>query len=374
LGNEKAQTSSKMTELHATYMRRCIELARNGEGTTSPNPMVGCVIVRGGQIIGEGYHHRAGEPHAEVNAIASVADAETLKEATLYVNLEPCSHWGKTPPCADLIIARGIPCVVVGMIDPFAAVCGNGIRKLREAGITVEVGVLEQECRELNRRFITYHSQHRPYITLKWAQTADGYLDNNRLPETPPTWMTGAVARTLVHRLRAASDAILVGTRTVERDNPALTVREAGGKSPLRVVLDRSLRLAPTARVFDGEVSTLVLTHLGNLSATQERYPLCEVAEVDFLIGWQAVLEELYAQNVQSLFVEGGATVLASLIEAGLWDEAYIFVSPLTVSDLAGGRPTEPLGIKAPSLPENIHAKKQIDGTTLYYCQQKTDV
>ncbi|MDR0955448.1 MAG: bifunctional diaminohydroxyphosphoribosylaminopyrimidine deaminase/5-amino-6-(5-phosphoribosylamino)uracil reductase RibD [Rikenellaceae bacterium] len=359
---------------HATYMCRCIELARNGEGTTSPNPMVGCVIVRGGQIIGEGYHHRAGEPHAEVNAIASITDAEALKEATLYVNLEPCSHWGKTPPCADLIIARGIPRVVVGMIDPFAAVCGNGIRKLREAGIEVEVGVLEQECRELNSRFITYHSQRRPYITLKWAQTADGYLDNNRPADTPATWMTGAVARTLVHRLRAVSDAILVGTRTVERDNPALTVREAGGKSPLRVVLDRSLRLDPSAQVFDGNTDTLVFTQVGNRSAASERYSLCEVAEIDFPSGWQAVLEVLYARNVQSLFVEGGAAVLASLIEAGLWDEAYIFVSPLTVNDLAGGSPTEPLGIKAPSLPEHLRAEKQIDGTSLYYFQRKTDV
>ena len=354
-------------------MRRCIELARNGEGRTSPNPMVGCVIVRQGRIIGEGYHRRAGEPHAEVNAIASVENPEGLKEATLHVTLEPCSHWGKTPPCADLIINKGIPRVVVGMVDPFAEVSGNGIRKLREAGIEVEVGVLEKECRDLNRRFTTYHTQKRPYITLKWAQTSDGYLDNNRPASVPATWMTGPVAKTFVHRLRAESDAILTGTNTIERDDPSLTVREGGGKNPLRVVLDRSLRLSPDARVFDGETATLVLTGPGGAAKAKERYPRCETEEVDFSQGWPAILDLLYARKIQSLFVEGGAETLNSLISAGLWDEAYVFVSPLSVSDLAGGSSVEPLGVKAPALPGTICSETSIGGATLYYTKREKD-
>lgn len=351
-------------------MRRCIELARNGTGHTSPNPMVGCVIVRDGAIVGEGYHHRAGEPHAEVNAVASVENAEILQDSTLYVNLEPCSHWGKTPPCADLIVSRGIPRVVVGMRDPFAAVSGNGIRRLREAGVEVTVGVLEEECRELNRRFITYHIEKRPYITLKWAQTADGYLDNNRPATAPAAWMTGPAARTWVHRLRAEADAILTGTNTIERDNPSLTVRESGGKNPLRVVLDRSLRLSPAARVFDGETTTLVLTAPGRGTEASARYPKCDVEEIDFTQGWPAILHALYARKVQSLFVEGGAETLKSLIDSGLWDEAYIFVSPLTVAELPNGTADEPLGIKAPPIPGPAIAEESLGETTVYYTKK----
>jgi len=359
-----------MTE-QEKYMRRCVELARNGEGRTSPNPMVGCVIVHQGLIIGEGYHHRAGEPHAEVHAIRSVKNPDLLKDSTLYVSLEPCSHWGKTPPCADLIVNKGIPRVVVGMVDPFSEVSGNGIRKLREAGIDVKIGILEYECRNLNRRFITYYEKKRPYVTLKWAQTADGYLDNNRLPDVPATWMTGPVAKTLVHRLRAESDAILTGTNTIERDNPSLTVRESGGKNPLRVVLDRTLRLLPDARVFDGETPTLVLTAPGNTSRAENRYPRCEVEEVDFNKGWTAVFDALYARKIQSIFVEGGAYTLKSLIDAGLWDEAYVFVSPLKVVDLAGGSSAEPFGIKAPSIPGRALFQGQIAGSTIYYTRNE---
>ena len=354
-------------------MRRCIELARNAEGCTSPNPMVGCVIVREGRIVGEGYHHRVGEPHAEVNAIHSVGNPGWLKEATLYVSLEPCSHWGQTPPCADLIVDRGIPRVVVGTVDPFAEVSGNGIRKLRGAGIDVAVGVLEKECRELNRRFITYHTQKRPYITLKWAQTADGYLDNNRPASVPATWMTGPAAKTLVHRLRSASDAILTGTNTIERDNPSLTVRESGGKNPLRVVLDRTLRLSPEAHVFDGEAPALVLTELGCGPQAKMRYPFCETAEIDFSRSWPAVFDALYARKIQSLFVEGGARILHSLIAAGWWDEAYVFASPMRVSELAGGMPAEPLGIKAPALPGTILSEQSIGGVSVYYTQKEKD-
>jgi diaminohydroxyphosphoribosylaminopyrimidine deaminase/5-amino-6-(5-phosphoribosylamino)uracil reductase len=352
---------------HESYMRRCIELARNAEGYTSPNPMVGCVIVCGGTIVGEGYHHRAGEPHAEVNAIASVENPEILKNSTLYVNLEPCSHWGKTPPCADRIIAEGIPRVVVGMVDPFAEVAGNGIRKLREAGIDVTVGVLEAECRTLNRRFITFHAKKRPYITLKWAQTADGYLDNNRPATAPPAWMTGPAAKVMVHRLRAESDAILTGTNTIARDNPSLTVRESGGKNPLRVVLDRTLRLSPQACVFDNQALTRVLTAPDRGAEAAVRYPKCDIEEIDFTRGWRSILDVLYARQVQSLLVEGGAKILNSLINSGLWDEAYIFVSPLTVADLPGGTPAEPLGVKGPPMPGSVIAEEKLGDVTILY-------
>ncbi|MCD8186478.1 MAG: bifunctional diaminohydroxyphosphoribosylaminopyrimidine deaminase/5-amino-6-(5-phosphoribosylamino)uracil reductase RibD, partial [Rikenellaceae bacterium] len=354
--------------------RRCLELARLAEGRTSPNPMVGCVIVRQGRIIGEGYHHQAGEPHAEVNAIRSVADPQELRQATLYVNLEPCSHWGKTPPCADMIIRSGIPEVVVGMVDPFAEVSGNGIRKLRQAGITVHTEVLEHECRELNRRFITYHTFRRPYITLKWAQTLDGYLDNNRPVSVPATWMTGPVAKILVHRLRAQSDAILTGTHTIRRDNPALTVRESGGKSPVRVVLDRSGNLSPEFRVFDGASPTLILTQKNPESLRPRLSPAGETVEIDFARGWNGILEELYRRRMQSILVEGGRVTLQSLIDAGLWDEAYIFSSRLRVHELTGGSPQQPWGVKAPELPGKHPLREEyLDGTRLYYTQNLPD-
>lgn len=356
-----------------TYLRRCVELARNGEGHTSPNPMVGCVIVHGDRIVGEGWHHRAGEPHAEVNAIASVKNAEILRDSTLYVNLEPCSHWGKTPPCADLIIGKGIPRVVVGMVDPFAAVAGEGIRKLRAAGIEVTVDVLENECRELNRRFITCHTEKRPYITLKWAQTVDGWLDNNRPATAPAAWMTGPAARVAVHRLRAESDAILTGTNTIARDNPSLTVREDGGKNPIRVVLDRTLRLSPDAHVFDGEAPTLVLTAPERAAEAAERYPKCAVEGVDFSAGWHTILDVLYTRGILSLFVEGGAEILKSLITVGLWDEAYIFVSPLTVAELPNGTADEPPGIKAPAIPGQAASETTLGGTTLYYIKKRDE-
>jgi diaminohydroxyphosphoribosylaminopyrimidine deaminase/5-amino-6-(5-phosphoribosylamino)uracil reductase len=351
------------------YMRRCLELAANGEGWTAPNPLVGCVIVHGGRIVGEGWHRRYGEAHAEVNAIASVADPAVLRESTLYVSLEPCSHWGKTPPCADLIVEKGIPRVVIGMIDPYAEVAGRGIRKLKEAGIEVTVGVLEAECRALNRRFITFQTERRPCVTLKWAQTVDGYLDNNRPCGVPPAWMTGRLSRTLVHRMRACSAAILTGTNTIERDNPSLTVRESGGKSPLRVVPDRTLRLSPAARVFDGETPTLVVTDRGNAVEARKRYPRCEAAEIDFSKpAVPQILDLLYERKIESLFVEGGEQLLRSFIEAGKWDEAYIFVSPLSVSDLPGGTPVEPLGTPAPPIPGIAVSRDVIDGVTLIYC------
>ena len=280
------------------YMQRCIQLAKNGQQNAKPNPMVGAVIMSAdGRIIGEGYHVRCGEGHAEVNAFASVRpeDEALLPDSTIYVSLEPCSHYGKTPPCADLIIKKGVKRVVVGCIDEFAEVQGRGIRKLQEAGIEVKVGVLEDECRELNRRFFTFHRENRPYIILKWAQTANGFIDN----AFKPLMISTSFTKMLSHKLRAEEDAILVGRVTEEREHPQLTARDWQGQNPKRLVIDRS-------------------------------HPLN--------------LESLHAHNIQSLIVEGGAKTLQSFMEKGLWDEIRVETNTLmTVND----------GTRAPQIPAN---------------------
>ncbi|MDP4185415.1 MAG: bifunctional diaminohydroxyphosphoribosylaminopyrimidine deaminase/5-amino-6-(5-phosphoribosylamino)uracil reductase RibD, partial [Bacteroidota bacterium] len=244
------------------FMHRCLDLARLGAGVTAPNPMVGSVIVHEGKIIGEGFHQRFGEAHAEVNAINSVKDEDLLQKSTLYVNLEPCAHYGKTPPCAKLIIEKKIPRVIIGTVDPFAKVSGRGIQMLREAGIDVTVGVLSEECNQLNRRFFTFYQKKRPYIILKWAQTLDGYIDILREPESygHPVWITNYLSKVSVHRLRTEETAIMIGTNTAEKDNPSLTAREWTGDSPMRIVLDRDLRLRNTLKIFDDSVHTLVFT------------------------------------------------------------------------------------------------------------------
>ena len=241
------------------YMRRCIELAKNGLCNAAPNPMVGAVIVCDGRIIGEGYHIRCGEAHAEVNAIRSVKDESLLKRSTIYVSLEPCSHYGKTPPCADLIIEKQIPRIVIGCQDPFSQVAGRGIQKLKDAGREVIVGVLESECRQLIRRFITFNTLHRPYITLKWAESADHFIDLERT-DGQPVVLSSPLTSMLVHKRRAESVAIMVGRRTALLDNPSLTVRNWYGRNPIRVVLDRTLSLPNDLQLFDGNVPTLVFT------------------------------------------------------------------------------------------------------------------
>lgn len=293
-------------------MRRCIQLAKNGQQNTKPNPMVGAVIVsRDGRIIGEGYHVRCGEGHAEVNAFASVSadDEQLLPEATIYVSLEPCSHYGKTPPCADLIIKKGVKRVVVGCIDPFAEVQGRGIQKLRDAGIMVEVGVLEAECQALNRRFFTFHREQRPYIILKWAQTANGFIDDH----FKPTQISSPFTKMLSHKLRAEEDAILVGRVTEERDRPQLNVREWAGQDPKRLVIDHA-------------------------------HPLN--------------MESLYAHHIQSLIVEGGAETLRSFLVQNLWDEIRVETNTkMTVGD----------GTRAPQIPKNavVISTADYDGHTV---------
>ena len=286
------------------YMQRCIQLAANGIQGARPNPMVGAVIVANDRVIGEGYHVRCGEGHAEVNAFANVQpeDEHLLPEATLYVSLEPCSHYGKTPPCADLIIKKGVRRVVVGTIDPFAEVQGRGIKKLTNAGIEVTVGVLEKECQWLNRRFFTYHREHRPYIILKWAQTANGYIDDH----FKPLIISNEQTQMLSHQLRAEEDAILVGHTTYDRDQPALTVRHWHGPDPKRIVL----------------------TH---------NRPLPQL------------MDDLYQHGIQSLIVEGGLQTHESFIAAGLWDEIRVETGAMTVSD----------GTCAPQLPQDVVLNSQ---------------
>ncbi|MDR0989198.1 MAG: bifunctional diaminohydroxyphosphoribosylaminopyrimidine deaminase/5-amino-6-(5-phosphoribosylamino)uracil reductase RibD [Prevotellaceae bacterium] len=290
------------------YMRRALQLARNGEAHTAPNPMVGAVIVCDDHILGEGYHIRCGQAHAEVNAVRSVQKRSLLRHATIYVTLEPCAHYGKTPPCADLLIAEGIPRMVIGCRDPFAKVDGLGIRKLREAGCEVEVGVLEHECRYLIRRFLTFHTRQRPYITLKWAESADGFIDRKRTGGTP-TLLSNPLTSMLVHRLRASHDAILVGTRTALLDNPSLTVRNWYGHAPLRVVIDRHHVLPSTLQLFNDEAPTLCF-------------------DGDTL---EQLLQQLHRQNIQSLLVEGGSTLLQAFIDAQLWDEAVVETAPIAL-------------------------------------------
>jgi len=301
-------------------MHRAIELAQLGVGQVSPNPMVGCVIVHEGKIVGEGYHQRYGEAHAEVNAIAQVKDQSILKSATAYVTLEPCAHFGKTPPCADLLIEKGIHRVVIGTRDPFDQVNGKGIEKLKAANIEVTLGVLEKEFREQNRRFFTSIEKKRPYVILKWAQTADGFIARENFDSK---WISNPYSRQLVHKWRAEEDAILVGKNTALHDNPALTVREWSGSNPVRVVIDHACALPTSLQLFDGDVRTIVLNTLKD-----ERVEGVEWIPFDGSV--KSALQKLAEQNIQSVVVEGGANTLNAFIETHLWDEARIFTAQQT--------------------------------------------
>jgi len=315
------------------YMSRCLELALNGMGSVAPNPMVGAVVVHNGKIIGEGFHAQYGEAHAEVNAINSVRDKLLLQDSTLYVSLEPCSHYGKTPPCTDRIVEYGIPRVVVATTDPNPRVSGRGLEQLRKHGVEVSLGILEDEALLLNRRFITFHTCKRPYIILKWAQTIDGFIDLVRTAETPvgSVWITNELARSLVHRWRSEEQAVIVGTNTVERDNPRLNIRSWSGRNPIRVIVDRKLRLSRDANVFDGSQPTILF--IGNNSSALVRksefagISNLEMVTIDFAKGSeQQILKELSDRDVISLIIEGGATLLNNFIQKNLWDEARVFV------------------------------------------------
>jgi len=312
--------------LHETFMSRCLQLAENGLGNAAPNPMVGSVIVHNNKIIGEGFHRKCGEAHAEVNAINSVKDKELLKDSTLYVNLEPCSHYGKTPPCSNLIIQHKIPRVVIGCKDTFSLVSGRGIEQLKNAGCAVIVGVMENEARWLNRRFFTFHEKKRPYIVLKWAQTIDGFVDVKRNENEPskPFWITNDLCKRLVHKWRSEEQAIMVGTNTALKDNPQLNVREWFGNMPLRIVTDRNLRLPKNLNIFDNSQKTLIFNSLKN-----EISDKIEFVKIDFSENKKnsvlQILEKLYERNILSVFVEGGSELLNTFISNHLWDEARVF-------------------------------------------------
>ena len=337
---------------HEYFMQRCINLAKNGLGHTSPNPMVGCVIVVNNQIIGEGYHTKAGMPHAEVEAINSVNNKELLKKATIYVSLEPCSHFGKTPPCSNLIIQHKIPKVVVGSTDPNPQVAGSGIKRLQENGIEVISGILQNECNQLNKRFFTYHTQKRPFIMLKWAQTQDGFIDKERANDELPLKITSKNASRWVHQQRATEDAILIGKSTLLKDNPSLTTRLVGGKNPIPIVLGW-----PTEHL------DFKLLNLNQKVLVINETPPESNANIELINqnpkDLKQVLNELYKREIQSVLVEGGTTVLQSFIDNGFWDEVHVFENRELISK----------GINAPAFDfKKIGQPCRLDEETLWYC------
>lgn len=335
------------------YMQRCIQLAQNGLCNAAPNPMVGAVIVCNGKIIGEGYHVRCGEPHAEVNAIRSVKDPSLLKHSTIYVSLEPCSHSGKTPPCTELIIEKEIPHIVIGCKDPFSKVAGHGIQRLRDAGKKVIVGVLEKECQHLIQRFTTFHTLHRPYITLKWAESSDGFIDLFR-EAGEAAKLSSQLTSMLVHKRRAEHASILVGTRTAELDNPSLTVRHWFGKSPTRLVLDRDLRLAPSLKLHDNSTPTIIFTKQTHSSTSTLKYIQLDYQQ-DLL---PQIMRTLYCEGLQSVLVEGGSKLLQTFIDANLWDEIIVERSPIQLFS----------GIKSPQIRNDISCvTEKYFGRTFYH-------
>lgn len=307
-----------------TYMKRCLELAKNGLGTTYPNPLVGCVIVWKDQIIGEGWHQKAGESHAEVNAINRVKDQDKLKESTLYVNLEPCSHYGKTPPCSDLIAAKGIKNIVIGTVDPNPKVAGKGVMKLTQSSTEMFVGCLEDECEELNKRFFTIQRKKRPYVILKWAQTKDGFIAPETQEPGKPFWITGSASKQLVHKWRSEEQSILVGQNTALKDNPQLNTRLWKGKNPVRILIDRNLKsFSSKERLYllDQKNPTLVFCE-----HPEEYQENLNFEAIDFEKETvPQILNSLYNHGLQSLIVEGGQKTLQSFIDSDLWDEARIF-------------------------------------------------
>ncbi|MEJ0054165.1 MAG: bifunctional diaminohydroxyphosphoribosylaminopyrimidine deaminase/5-amino-6-(5-phosphoribosylamino)uracil reductase RibD [Bacteroidota bacterium] len=334
-------------EVNEIFMQRAIDLARLGAGKVSPNPLVGCVIVHNGLIIGEGWHQAYGGPHAEVNAVSSVIDKDLLKESTVYVNLEPCSHHGKTPPCADMLVRHQVKKVIVANVDTYEQVSGNGIKKLREADIEVVTGILQEEGRSLNKRFFTFVEKKRPYIILKWAETSDGFIARENYESK---WISNVYSRQWVHRWRAEEDAVLVGTGTALRDNPSLNVREWLGRNPVRIVVDRYLKLNNGLNLFDGSQQTICYNTLKD--EQQNNVLLVRLDEKNFL---SELILDVYKRKIQSVIVEGGARTLELFIKSGLWDEARIFKS----------RNSFGKGIPAPVLHGHLVSEEDVMGDQL---------
>jgi len=314
------------------YMYRCLQLALNGKGFVSPNPMVGAVVVHNNKIIGEGFHRQYGKAHAEVNAIACVKDKSLLKESTIYVSLEPCAHHGKTPPCAQLIIDSQIPRVVIACLDPYPAVSGRGVEMMRKAGIEVFIGILEQEALALNKEFFTTQTKNRPYIYLKWAQTKNGFIDKERCEnEAPkPTPISNDFSKMLVHEKRSRVSAIMVGTNTAIKDNPSLTTRGWYGKNPVRVILDRQGRIPANYNIYDGTVDTIIFTEK-EVHSTIKNITYTQVHFNENLL--YTVFEILKKRKINSILVEGGRELLQNIIDKRLWDEAFIEVSDIAFDD-----------------------------------------
>ncbi|MFO7721394.1 MAG: bifunctional diaminohydroxyphosphoribosylaminopyrimidine deaminase/5-amino-6-(5-phosphoribosylamino)uracil reductase RibD [Gillisia sp.] len=346
-------------KIHEKYIKRCIQLAQNGLGTTYPNPLVGSVLTYNNKIIGEGWHRKAGEPHAEVNAIRSVKDQSLLKKATIYVSLEPCSHYGKTPPCSDLIIASGIKKVVIGIVDPFAKVKGKGIKKLLDAGCEVSIGILEDQCRELNKRFFTFHEKKRPYIILKWALTENNFIAPSSKDERAPVWITNNYSRQIVHKWRSEEQAILVGTNTAVADNPKLNTRLWAGTNPVRILLDQNLRTPIESALLDGSVKTIVITSKASKDSfkqdeTGKNELVLECIDFNKEIASQ-IIEVLYTHELQSVIIEGGSRTLQTFIDSGLWDEARIFT----------GETLFPEGVKAPDFRGKLSSEQNLGSDKL---------
>jgi len=350
-------------KIHEKYIKRCIEIAKNGLGTTRPNPMVGCVIVHQNNIIGEGFTSAYGGPHAEVNAIASVLDKSLLKSSTLYVTLEPCSHFGKTPPCTNLIIEQKIPNVVIGTLDTNSKVSGKGVEILKNAGCHVTIGILEDECKIHHKRFFLFYNKQRPYIILKWAETKDGFISpgrhyeqkgvisspTERLPrraenvtrnDAKPVWITNKLSRQLVHKWRAEEHAILVGTTTVLTDNPSLTVRDWTGQNPIRIVIDKDKKIPKDCKVFNTDTATIVISK----------------EDIDFNSNIASQISALlYKKDIQSVIVEGGSKMLQTFIDEDLWDEARVFTGNVTFNE----------GVKAPNFSGKLISESSIAGDML---------
>lgn len=343
-------------EVHEHYMRRCIALSKAGLLAAMPNPCVGAVLVYNNTIIGEGHTSAYGGPHAEVNCINSVSEENKhlIKKATLYVSLEPCSHFGKTPPCSDLIIENSIPKVIIGTIDTFSKVSGNGVKRLRESNVQVITGILEEECREVNKRFFTYHEKKRPYIILKWAETANGFISpgkkssnkENFIENKAPVWITNSYSRQLVHKWRSEEQAILVGTNTVLEDNPKLDVRDWTGSNPVRIVLDKSEKINDGYFVKNRKNKTIFLSEKMNFS----NLDTILYEKIDFNEDLPfTIMKILYKHSIQSVIIEGGSKTLKTFIDAGLWDEARVFKGETVFEN----------GVKAPQI-TGILTKRQL--------------
>ncbi|MFT4070820.1 MAG: bifunctional diaminohydroxyphosphoribosylaminopyrimidine deaminase/5-amino-6-(5-phosphoribosylamino)uracil reductase RibD [Dysgonamonadaceae bacterium] len=339
------------------FMQRCLALALNGKGRVAPNPMVGAVIVRDGQIIGEGYHRQYGGPHAEVNAFNSVVDKSMIAGSDMYVSLEPCSHFGKTPPCANRIIAEKIKRVIIAVVDPNPLVAGRGVRLLLDAGIEVELNILEQEAKEINKEFFVYQTAQRPFVYLKWAQTKNNFIDQTRLPGQPaePTVISSDYHKVIVHKLRSETMAIMIGTNTAINDNPHLTTRLWKGKNPVRIVVDRKGRIPENFHIFNNAVPTFVYTEKCETEIVSGSTTYIPIRFTETML--ETILHDLRLRKISSLMVEGGAQLLQSFIDSNLWNEAYIEIADKEFTN----------GVKAPVIEGEIQDIQKDRGSVIIH-------